>query len=191
MAGLKRTVTLEGAPSAKRVKRLEKKVAALKPEMKHKHFTLDGTVNAGNFALLDVTALSADDDVDDRTGQRVKLWRVEVRGVSESNVDFMLVQMHGNTLPVIGDFTGEQGSMIIDQKLNSVFTEWKYFPPSTAYTGETNRVRCTQSFKNGMVVKYNGFSSPAVQNRLLVIAVNHSAANKTVDFTARVWYTDA
>lgn len=195
---LKRTVTLEGATAqstAKRLKQLEGAVKRNRSEMHHQTYQLAATVGAiatgvPGFETTYITQLSQGDDINNRSGLKVRVWRVEVRGFCSHPVHLYLTQNHGGTAPTGSSFQQTPGSFIDDTETNTLFTEWKYYknPNHTQTTGDAP-VRFTQAFKKGIIVKYNGSNSYPVDNGLHLSALNTSAAAATVAVSIRVWFT--
>lgn len=182
------------APSsamAKRLKRVERKVNQVKPEMKHITYNLTGTVTAGTLLVSGLTAMTQGDAINNRSGDRIKVWRIEIRGVSASILDQYLIQSHGPDAPVLADFNTSVGAFISDSTSNTRLTEWKHF--RNLYNAATTNcpLKIVQRFKNGIGVKYEGTSSPPVDNGLYFCALNRGPSDVSINTTARVWYTDA
>lgn len=194
----KRTNPFEqyAAPSsqmAKRLRRVEKLASSNKSEMKHKSFTRQAAIATGNLTALNLTSISLGNDVNQRVGNKVKIWRVEIRGEVQSSFNSFLIQSHTGAAPDVGDFnlTVGYGAMLKDETLNSKFTEWKYFRNSQLQSNEKGALRIIQHFKNGIVVKFNGSTADAVDNSLFYVCQNPTASiDTTINVTCRIWYTD-
>lgn len=183
------------APSsemAKRLRRVEKLASANKGEMKHKVMNCVLTPAAANVASVNLTDLSLGNAVNQRVGNKIKIWRVEIRGLANVQLDYLVLQSHDGSAPGVGDFhiTGAYGSMITDSKLNTKFTEWKHFRNPNYYTGSLG-LKIILKFKTGMIVKYDGSTTAPVENALYAVVVNGTPSTTNTSYgTARIWYTD-
>lgn len=180
-------------PVTKRVKRLEAKVKAQRPEMKTLVTTINLTAPAGSLATpVNLTNMLQGDGVSNRAGVKIKVWRLEIRGLSPYDVDNYVIQYHGPSATAItaADFTGTVGAFIQPDKLNTRFTEWLHNPSKVDGNGN-NRWKMIQKFPSGITVKYDGNTATAVQNGLAFLLLNGSADPKSTLATACIWYTDA
>ena len=94
----------------------------------------------------------------------------------------------GATPPVETDFTDGQGSYLTDEHTNTRFTEWKHYKNPCATTA-SDPLKFTVKFKKGIIVKFDGTNSPAVDNGLNYSVVNASDTTRNVDVNIRVWFT--
>lgn len=181
------------APSsqmAKRLKTIERRVNAAKPEMKHATFDLTSTVTAGTAVVGGLTGISQGDTINTRAGDRIKVWRVEIRGTASSLLDTYVLQAHGATAPVAADFNSTFGAFVLDSSLNTRFTEWRHYRNLNEGANDAG-YKVVIRFKTGIVVKYNGTTSTPVQNGLYFVALNRGGSDRPTALTARIWYTDA
>lgn len=179
-------------PVTKRVKILERKVRAQRPEMKHQTFGNSGNIVSGAGAFIDITAIQQGDNESQRSGNYIRVWRVEVRGNCSNNLDQFVLQSHNATIPTIANFSGLSGSMINDQDLNTQYTEWKHYTNNNQQAGDVNSFKYIVKFSKGLTVKYNGSTSATcVDNRLIWAIVNRSGVTRPMNATCRVWFTDA
>jgi len=190
MPGLKRTVTYESAPIAKRLRRVEAMARANRPEMRTKTFSVDGTIATATLVNAEITSISQGDAINERSGDRIKVWRVEVRGISSDELDQYLLQLRTTSLPTIASFGPSPGAYLLDSETNSRFTEWKHYRNVYA-KGVTDPVKFQLKFKNGIVVRYNGSSTSPVDNGLVYTVLNRTTTSHTNKVSVRVWYTDA
>lgn len=194
MRGLKRTYHItpdEGRQIAKRLRMVERSTRLNRPEMKHKTFTFSGTVTAGTVNVGALTDIAQGDTIAERSGDRIRVWRVEIRGSVDGTLDNHLIQQHNTSIPTISDFTSAEGSMLLDSSTNTRFTEWKFWKGYHITGAQRSVIRVTQKFRNGMVVKYGGTGSTAVDNGLLITQVNRTAGDHEVQYTVRIYFTDA
>jgi len=190
---IKRTVTYdedENLQMKKRLRRVETLARQNKPEMQHITFNLGATVTAGTASVAGITSISQGDLINNRSSDRVRVWRVEVRGITDTSVDTYLLQAHGDVAPVVADFTSQVGAFILDSSLNNRFTEWRHY--RNLYAGGAQQpAKFVQRFKKGIIVKYNGTTASPVDNGLYVVHLNRTGSDKVVNLSCRVWYTDA
>lgn len=201
---LKRTVTLDRSDAAalvKRVKRVERRAAFNKPEMKSITLTLNGFSSTGGSALavntvtlLQPCRIAQGTGINDRIGDKIRVWRIEVRGLSDIGLDHFIMQCHTSSTPGISSFTSQIGTYLLDSENNKRFTEWKHY--RNYYTSDIAADACPlkfhQKFRNGIIVKYNGAASTSVvDNEVLYCAVNRAGSSQSVNLTLRMWFTDA
>lgn len=179
-------------PVAKRVKRLEAKVKNQRPEMKMLVTTINITAATADINSVNLTNMLQGDGVSNRSGTKIKVWRLEIRGLSPYDTDNFLIQYHGNATPAIvkTDFTGTTGSFIQPDLAHTRFTEWLHNPTKVDGNGN-NRWKMIQKFPSGITVKYNGNTAIPVDNGLAFVLLNASDASKSCLATCCVWYTDA
>lgn len=185
---------------SKRLKRVERIARHSKPEMKHVTYNLSSTVTAGTFNVLGLTGIANGDLVTNRTGDRIRVWRVEIRGLASGALDQYIVQAHGSTAPALGNFSNSgggsptflSGAVIEDEYLNTRFTEWKHYRNLYANNASNaDSCKIVLRFKNGIIVKYQGTNTPPVDNGLWYCIGNGTSVDYTTRLIARVWYTDA
>lgn len=178
-------------PTTKRIRRLEAKVRASRPEMRTFITPYSITAGAGaasiSVGLLNITQ---GDNVNNRNGTRLKVWRIEIRGTGRAAARLHLLQQHGTATPVYASYSGDY---LISDLNNTRFTEWATVPSYTnAGTPNSSEVSYNVSRKlKGMVVKYDGSSATPVENGLLLQLVNNSTSSETHTGTVCVWFTDA
>lgn len=192
---LKRTVTLEAGdmPVQKRLKRVEAQVKRNRPEMKMYTAAFSGLVpptgGGANLLIVNITAIGQGDGIDERSANKIKVWRVEARGQCDSVVDAYLLQAHGGTAPTNANFDTEtiDGSFVSSGSANVSHTEWS-FRQSRDTTD--NRIRMIRKFK-GMELSYNGTTASASRNGLYLVFRNPTtgSANAAKGWV-RVWFTD-
>lgn len=174
---------------AKRVAKVERLARANRPEMQTKTYTLAGTITGGTASVTDLTALSQGDGVDNRSGDRIKLWRVEVRGTADSDLDLYIIKGNGSVAPTLANFTSANGAYILDSENGNHYIERKHYRNLHA-VGSEDPVKFSVNFR-GMVVKYNGAASTAgIQNKVYFVVVSRNTADSTASLSIRLWFTD-
>lgn len=184
----------------KRLKRVERLARHSKPEMKHQTFNISATSTAGSMLVFGLTGIANGDLVVNRTGDKIRVWRIEIRGLASGALDQFIVQAHGSDAPAIGDFTNtgggsptfRSGGYINDDNLNTRFTEWKHYRNLYANNAsDADSCKMVLRFKNGIIIKYQGTNTPPVDNGLYYCVGNGTATTFTTRLIARVWFTDA
>lgn len=202
--GMKRTITLEASDAAalvKRVKRVERRSALNKPEMKTKTIELNAWPSAGGTAipvntvnLLQPCQIAEGTGSTDRIGDKIRVWRIEVRGLADIGLDHYIIQNHTTSNPGISSFGGEAGAYLLDSENNKRFTEWVHYRNYYTGTASTDivNVKFSQKWKNGIIVKYNGSASTsAVDNVVNYVILNRTGGSRSASVSLRMWYTDA
>lgn len=174
----------------KKFRRLERRVNALKPEMKHETFSIVTTLtSASPFAIANLTQISQGDAVSRRTGNKIKVWRIEIRGLCSSVIDSWVVQTHNSDAPVAAQFTAGFGSFVTDDDLNTKITEWRHYR-NLNETANDAGYKLIVRFKTGINVHYDGITTTPASNGLYWVGYNAGASDRNVQLQARVWYTD-
>lgn len=158
-----------------------------KPEMKMRSYTLNVNTPSAAATSRELTGIAQGSDVANRVGNKVRIWRVEIRGNAIPGSDLYLVQSHNASLPIYANFEGVIGGHILGNLTNTTFTEWKHMT-----TRNDNRAfKMVQRFPRGYVAKYQTpDSTGCVDNRLTFIQVNNTAGDALVVCSMRVWFTD-
>lgn len=178
------------APSsdmAKRLRRVEQMALSNRHEMKNKAYGLNGAVAAGTLTNVQLTGIARGDAVNERIGNAIKVWRIEVRGQCVDELDQFILQGHDTTGPSATDFTPNIGAMIVDNQLNSYFTEWRHY--QNVQGGAS--FKFVVKFKKGITVKYGGATvNDCSENLLHWSVLNRDTTGRAINATCRVWYTD-
>lgn len=175
---------------------LKRQVAYSRPEMKiityeYNYATATGGTDIADDVLQQISlcgGISEGTGVDERIGEKIRIWRVEVRGVSDVGLDHYLLQKHSVTGPIEADFTDEPGAFILSAATNSKFSEWKHYRSFNS-TGALDALKFVQSFPTGLIVKYNGTTIHS--NDLVFCSLNRFGSAQGVSCNIRVWYTDS
>lgn len=174
--------------TAKRLKRVERRINSYKPEMKSNEFFLPSTaVPSATMSPIHLTGITQGDLAYNRIGQKAKLWRMEIRGIVDPNLDVYLIQSKNGTAPVIGDFRAGVGGFILDGKTNLV--EWRYLRARPDQTADVP-FRITQTFKTGYNLEFKDGLSTLERNPFYLVVRNNTAASGNYSFSLKLWYTD-
>lgn len=183
--------TYTSMPVAKRLRRLERKVARNRPETKVKTFAVTGAVAN---AAISATELKIEEGQQPyaMTGSKAKVLRVEVVGTQGGQfTDVYLVQSHTNSAPVYGDFTATVGGTIANSFAGGTqadeFTVWRHF----LNLGGGSNFRIIQRFKYGYTIHLDAGANATIKNPLYVVVKNNSGAEVNISYTARLWFVDA
>lgn len=188
---LKRTYHVTPNTMNKRIKRIEHQVYRNRPEMKTITFNSEPSLADNSLVNILLTNIANGSDINERIGDKIRVYRVELRGWTDVTLDNYLIQCKTTTVPTVANFTTSGGAYIVDSDNTSRFTEWKHYR-NQHVTGGTTPIKMSHSFKGGILVKYNGpLSTNGVDNQLVFTILNRSGATRQANFTCRVWYTDA
>lgn len=180
-------------PARKRLRmsyRRRNRLVRYKPEMKMQDFNVSGAVADGALSTIqELTAIAEGSGANERHGNRVRIHRVEIRGdLGADNADFYLMQCHTTTVPSYASFIAYQGGHTTVDTSNTQFTEWRYM--NGKQFKDHGGLR--HSFRLGYTAKYNAaLSTSCVDNRLVFFVKNDTGAAIDVEYSGRVWYTDA
>lgn len=171
-------------------KRLRRVEAMAKSEMKTITWTSSGTVTQGTQNLLDLTSMAQGVAVNERVGDQIKVWRIEIRGYAIAQLDHYVIQKHGSTNPVYADFGTGAYAFLDDGVNNSRYTEWLSFRNLVITPGSNASYREVLQFPKGIIVKYDETVNAPVQNGLVFVSRNTTATDYAQNFSIRLWYTD-
>jgi hypothetical protein len=176
---------------AKRLRYVEKQSYRNRPEMQTKTLTLAGTQGGGTLSVVHPCQLSQGVGVSERTKDRIRVWRLEIRGTGGHLLDHYILQKKTTSDPTISSFSTGQGPYLLDSINTNQFTEWKHY--RNLYTANSNtNMKLRHSFKGGIIVKYNGSAATnVVDNEIIYVVVNRTSGSQSVDVSIRMWYTDA
>lgn len=177
-----------------KVRRLERQIKAARPEMQSKTVTFSAAVPARSGATsgitqADLTNINHGDGISERSGNRIRVWRIEIRGIMSPDLDGHIIQKHGTTALDGDKFNAQIGGFLTDAVQNTEFTQWKHFTTYQTNSGENIRFRAVQKFR-GLQVKYVNTTGAPVDNGLLVAFTNYNTTSKNVNCTMRIWYTN-
>lgn len=199
---LKRTAHIAGLNAqniAKRLRYVEQQSYRNRPEMRTVTLSLNAATSTGGTAMPADTIsvgrpcqIAAGTAVNNRSGDRIRVYRMEIRGTCDAPVDHYIIQCKTSDVPTKDTFTQTYGSYILDSENTNRFTEWKHYRnPNANSNGDP--VKFSMSWKGGIVVKYTGTGSTAVaDNELIYCALNRQTASvANCGVSIRMWYTDA
>lgn len=188
----KRVLFPKPMPVSKKIRRMERQIYRNRPEMKSRTTSLTGSIATGTVTVARPCQIASGTGVNERTGDKIRLYRIEVRGISDEGLDHYIIQCKTSSIPTFASFGSAQGAFIVDSENTNRYTEWYHYR-NLRTSGSTCPVRFAKKFKGGIVVKYNGqLSTNIVDNEIVVVLLNNSGATRSdISFSIRIWYTDA
>jgi len=140
--------------------------------------------------LKPCSTLIAGSGVSERKGDKIRVFRIEVRGTLDNNLDGYILSKKTSTDPTTAIFGGAKGAYILDSENTNRFTEWVH--TRSSQIGTSAPFKMNKSFKGGMLVSYNGAGTNAtVNNEPIAVILNTTGTTYSADLSCRVWYTDA
>lgn len=192
---LKRTfhVTRDSLPMNKRLKTIERQVYRNRPEMKTTTVNVTASIATNQISIAQPCRMAQGTNGSERIGDRIRVWRIECRGLTNGRLDHFILQQKTTTAPSLATFTANPGAFINDLDNTNKFTEWSHYRNlSASDVSKVCPLKQTVKFRGGMVVKYNGAgTTDIVDNEISVVVLNRSAVTNDVSYTIRMWYTDA
>jgi len=174
---------------SKRLTLVERKANRNKPQMKHIAHARQVTLATGNRNNLPLHNIAQGSGQFQRIGNKIRVYRIEFRGICDIGLDLYLLQGHNGGEPDFLDFQQRRGGFLLSDKTNTEFSEWVHFSP-TQSAGPSNFKR-SRHWKNGLIVRFDGATgNDVIDNSLYITVVNNSGVAQTTDYSVRVWYTD-
>lgn len=188
--GTKRKVAM-GPSVAKKMRSMQMQVYRNRPEMRTRTSSSAGVVAVDNLSQFNICRIGTGSEIDNRSGNKIRVFRIEVRGRMGTGMDAFILQKKTSSDPTIDSFTGDAGCFINDGDNTTKFTEWMHYR-NLKDVNTAAPCKFSKSFKGGMLVHFTGSAGTSVvRNELSVVLVNRSAAAVSYDLSVRVWYTDA
>jgi len=174
---------------ARRVRAVEAQTRMNRPEMKCFTSAYDQDITNASSGVMRPCYIAQGDGVDERTGNKIRVFRIDVRGTIHSNIEPFLIQCKTDNIPSYS--TDYANGYIVEDKNTTEFTEWLKFI-NMSVTGADTPCRFSKRFKGGLVVKYNGTTgADYCDNHLVIWLVNPTGTTQSVNLNCRIWYTDA
>lgn len=176
----------------KRVKRIERKLAERKPEMKHRGVSASSTLATGNIVASEVTAIAQNSTTQGREGSQLKIHHIEyavsvfIAASQVGGVDVYLVTSKDSSItPVVGEFGTVPGSSANRQE----YISWKEH--ITNGPDNNGNIKFQKNFRYPMKAMYRGSASTDCVNNKTFLVIKNSTGN-TVNYSYyyRVWFTD-
>lgn len=184
----KRVLFPKETPVVKRLKTLEAKVRANTGEIKCKTFTFNGNVALTDTSVIELTAIGNGDGISQRDGNKIRIEKIDVRGVFSSIIDVNLVRSYGATVPDHSSFiTTVPGGNLIDGgdvalQILKYYQNYNMYSPSTPMHFVSNRK---------LVVGFEGTATTnCVRNRIHLCLTNSSTAGAPAALQIKVYYRD-
>lgn len=172
-----------------RLARVEKMARNNRAEMKSVTWTSSGTIATSTINTLEMTSIGHGTGINERIGDRIKVWRIEIRGEGLNKLDHYILQKHGTQNPTYADF-GSGAYAFVDDSSSSLWTEWLSFRNMYHAVGVIVPHRQVLKFPRGIVVKYQDATAPAKDNGLLFVSRNTTPDPQDQNLSIRMWYTD-
>jgi len=177
---------------AKRLKRVERQTAANRPEMMMKTFSHTADVLANNLSNSELTNIGQGDSIEERAGNRIRVWKIEIRGWYSVDLTNHIIIKHVTSNPTTASFTGGAFSFLDEDSVGQ-YTEKAFL--NNYYLNQTNAtfmpLRKIIKFPRGHVVKFAGAGGSSVDNGILYTCVNNTGTAKSRNVNIRIFYTDA
>ncbi len=169
----------------KRLDKLERKVALNNAEWKHRKFQTNEILTAGNYIAQNVNAITQGSSVANRTGDRIKIRKVDFSVVVQGNyVDlYFLKPLAGDNIPVQSQLSTYPGATFDPDQ----FHTYRHH----VTTQEQRYIKWTVNFPNGLVSVFNQGTQFLEKGSLYFVIHNQSGNDVEVTGQVRVWYTDA
>jgi len=179
---------------AARVKRVEAKVAARKPETKVYTSLLQGTSGTLNNYTLDFKELGGiveGTGYNERIGSKIRVHKIEVWGSSDNTFGIIVLKSKLAVDPVLADFEGTTCATLTGKLVNNAYVILHQEFAKHMNQTETGIVRFVKTFKAGIPVSYEDPTTGSCShNNLYFCAVNNTASAGNLDLRFRVFYTD-
>jgi len=172
-----------------KIKRLQRQVANISPELKTKQFSYSTTVATGALIYLPLFEIAEGNGEEERIGDRIRVKSISIRGnvnAQLNNVDFYIVKYNFPTaVPLYAHFLAEPGGHLSSNNGREIYHK---LCSSGAYDQLINFKRNYKS----LIVKYTQNPAGTVidQNNYFIVVKNFSGSNVTPRFSVEVKYTD-
>lgn len=175
--------------SNKRLRRIEQQVYRNRPEMQSVTVSYEGTLAAGG--VINLKPCSLESSSQRRTGDKIRVYRIEIRGQVDPDLDGYLIQKKTTADPSSSMFGTVKGAFILDSENTNRFTEWRHYRNINVASPQSP-IKLSHSFKGGIQVKYNGLTTGScVDNEIIWTFLNRDVDAKGIACSMRMWYTDA
>lgn len=178
-------------PMAKRMRYVEKQVYRNRAEMQTATLSTSGTVGVASRILIKPCSnIISGTGVSERKGDKIRVYRIEVRGCLDQNLDAYIILKKAATDPDASTFGGAKGAYLLDSENTNRYTE--YVHKRSSQVGSQAPFKMSKSFKGGVLVSYNGSGVNATcNNEPIALLLNTTGTAYSCDVSCRVWYTDA
>lgn len=171
------------------IRSMQRQIRANRPE--YQCFQLASTASVANATatVLHLTGIAQGDDSDTRTGKKITVKGVDIRGYfSDRLMDIYLVKSKSGVAPVYADFQTVLGGHILDDK-HFDYKQVAYIKPMQA---NTNAFRYNKRFKGNQNTHYGGAAAGTIiENGWYLVFKNNTGAAVTIQYSINLWYTDA
>jgi len=172
-----------------RVRKLESKVRAAKPELKaYQDCTSLTTLLPGAFYFVPLVNFGQGTGQSQRIGHEISVRGFRLHNSTSNDVmSSMLIRSVDGLAPVPSDFLACQHTQLVVAQ-SHIFKVMKYL---YNFSGQNHQVtHYTKRYKQPLKVGYNNVGQ-VVKNGLWLVIYNAGAAPHDFSFTWTVWYTDS
>lgn len=173
-----------------KIKKLERKVAALQPELKTIQYSFVDSILNNTIGLQDLFATIVQGDGENqRLGDDIKVKSLSIRGnangASGANADFYLVKMNNNdpsNPPVYGDFIGVYGGHIDRDDGEEIYHKH-------CGHADLDVINYNHKFKYPLNVKFNR-AGAVEKNKWYMVVKNDSGGTIASELSVQIMYYD-
>lgn len=171
------------------IRSMQRQIRANKPETQCFQLSSTGSVANATATVLHITGIAQGDDSNTRTGKKITVKGVEIRGYfSDRLLDVYLVKSKSGVAPVYADFATVLGGHVLDTK-HYDYKQVAYIKPMQA---NTNFFKYKRRFPGVQNTHYGGAGAGSViENGWYLVFKNNTGAAVTIQYSINVWYTDA
>ena len=172
-----------------KIKRLQRQVASISPELKTKQFSFSTTVATGALTSIPLFEIAEGNGEEERIGDRIRVKSISIRGnvnAQLNNVDFYIVKYNlPATTPLYAHFLAEPGGHFATNEGTEIYHK---LCSSGAWDQLINFKR---NYKN-LIVKYTSNPAGTVidHNNYYIVIKNLSGSSVTPRISVQVKYTD-
>jgi len=181
---------------AARVKRVEAKVAAQRPETKVYTTTVGlssgSGIAAGGIYFAELGGIIEGSGFDERIGNKIRVHKIECDGFAHGRLGVFLLKSKLAVDPTAADFTATAPPLLVGEQLGNVYTELYSHVSRGFEYHETGCTKFSRKWKAGIPVSFEDPTTGSCShNNLYVVLVNkHGSSTFDGFLNVRVWYTD-
>lgn len=171
-----------------KIQKLQRRVAAMTPEVKTKQFTWTTAVATGSIVQLQLFNIPEGTGEDERIGDRIRIKSISIRGNPNfglDDVDFYIVKLNDvSAIPLPGNFLNVPGGHLASDIGREIFH--KQFQVGSL----DQTLSYKKYFKSPLVVKYTNVGTTPDQNNWFLVVKNLSGSSFNTKFSVEIKYTD-
>jgi len=178
-----------------RVKRVEAKVAAQRPETKVYTTSIGSSVTslaAGGIEVFELGDIVEGTGFNERVGNKIRVHKVECSGTGGTRLGVFLLKSKLAVDPTATDFTDGNCPIVVANQLNNVYVELYSHVNRNWGITDSGAIKFSRKWKAGIPVSYEDpTTASCTHNNLYVVMVNKTVSTLPAFLNVRVWYTDA